>query len=392
MSKPIPTIQQLYTKLVTDLKTQLGIVSSLIKFVINAMSGVLAAQLKLLYLYLVDIQNNQFPDTADTAANGGTLERQGMIYLNRLPFPASNGIYTATVTGTTGALIVAGSIFKSNAGTESPGQLYTNDADYYLPNTIGVLPVRSMLNGLAYLLDIGDTLTPTAPILGVNDTITVASITQSPVDAEDPEVYRQLILNAIRLQPQGGSKADYRLWSADANGVRLVFPYVKNGEAGTVQIFTEAVLVDSIDGKGTPSGALLTEVDAVIDMSPDTTLPTIERVRRPIQANVVALAITPQPVDVTITGLQTNTSAVQSSISANLVSYLYAIRPYIAGCDLPADRNDTLTAVKLQSVVNNTIGNSNTFLSFAMFVSGVQTNINQFSLGNIPYLRNVTYN
>jgi len=83
---------------------------------------------------------------------------------------------------------------------------------------------------------------------------------------------------------------------------------------------------------------------------------------------------------------------VQSTIQANLTTYLYAIRPYIAGCDLPAQRNDTLTAVKLQSVVNNTIGNSNTFLSFAMYVNGVQTNINQFSLGNIPYLRNVTYN
>lgn len=392
MSKPIPSIQQLYTKLVTDIKNSLGILAALVKFVINALSGVLAAQLKLLYLYLNDIQNNQFPDTADTAANGGTLERQGRIYLNRDPFPATDGVYTATVTGVTGSVIDAQTTFLSDGGSNSPGNLYVIDNAYTLPDVTGTITIRALNNGLAYLLNVGDTLTPTAPILGVDTTVTILSVATSPIDAEPTEVYRQAILRAIRMRSQWGTRGGYMIASSDANGVRRVYPYVKNGEAGTVQVYVEAVTADSTDGNGTPSGALLTEVEAVIIMDPDTTLPPLYRTRILIQANLEVLPVTPIPVDVTITGLQTTSPTITASISSNLKTYLYAIRPYISGPDLPRDQNNILTAVRLQSVVNDTIGNSNTFLAFTMAVNGVPVNIFTFSLANIPYLRNVTYN
>lgn len=392
MSKPTPSINALYTKLVTDIKSKLGIIVVLIKFVINALSAVLAAQLKLIYLYMVDIQNNQFPDTADTAANGGTLERLGDMYLGRQPFDGTDGLYNAIVTGVTGSFIAAGSQFLSNAGSNAPGVLFTNDADYYLPGATGTLPIRSLLVGADFLLNVTDTLTPTAPILGVDSTVTISAVTQTPTDPEDPEVYRQAVLNALRLQPQGGSKTDYREWATDANGVRLVYPYVKNGEAGTVQVYVEAVTASSTDGHGTPSGALLTDVEAVIEMNPDTTIPTNKRGRRPIQANLEVLPINPVPVDIIITSIQTDTAAIRSSISTNVSAYLYTVRPYIAGADLPRDKNDLLSAVKLQSVINDTIGNANTFLAFSMSVNGVVVNSFLFSLANIPYLRNVTYN
>ncbi len=392
MSKPIPSISDLYTKLVTDIKSKLGIVVVLIKFVINALSAVLAAQLKIIYLYMVDVQNNQFADTADTAANGGTLERLGMMYLGRLPFEGTDGTYNATVTGTIGSFIPKGSQFLSNAGSNAPGQLYTNDADYYMPGSTGTLPIRSVLAGADYLLNVTDTLTPTAPILGVDNVLTIATITQTPTDAEDPEVYRQAVLNSMRLQPQGGSKTDYREWAQDANGVRQVYPYVKNGEAGTVQVFVEAVVASSTDGHGTPSAGLLTDVEDVIEMNPDVTLPMSKRGRRPIQANVEVEPISPNPVDITITGLQVDSASIRASISTNVETYLYGVRPYIAGADLPRDRNDQLSAVKMQSVITDTIGGSNTFLAFSMAVNGVTVNSYNFALANIPYLRNVTYN
>lgn len=392
MSKPIPSIQQLYTKLVTDIKTSLGILSALIKFVINAQSGVLAAQLKLLYLYLNDIQNNQFPDTADTAANGGTLERQGQIYLNRQPFPATDGIYTATVTGVSGSVIDAETTFLSDGGSNAPGNLYIIDNAYTLPSGTGIITIRALNNGLAYLLNVGDTLTPTAPILGVDTTVTITTVTQSPVDSEPTEVYRQAMLNAIRMRSQWGTKGGYMIASSDANGVRRVFPYVKNGEAGTVQVYVEAITADSTDGHGTPSGALITEVESVIAMNPDTTLPALYRTRILIQANLEVLPVAPIPVDITITSLQTTSPSITAAISTNLQTYLYAIRPYIAGADLPRNQNNVLTAVRLQSVVNDTVGNSNTFLAFTMSVNGVPVNIFTFSLANIPYLRSVTYN
>jgi uncharacterized phage protein gp47/JayE len=392
MSKPTPTLSALYNKLVTDIKNKLGIISILVKFVINALSAVLAAQLKSIYIYMVDVQNNQFPDTADTVANGGTLERMGVMYLGRLPFPATDGTYNATVTGVSGSFIPKGSTFLSNAGSNAPGFLYTNDNDYYLPASTGTLALRSVLPGADYLLLVGDTLTPTAPILGVDNVVTISAITQTPTSAEDTEVYRQAVLNSLRLQPQGGSKTDYREWATDANGVRLVYPYVKNGEAGTVQVYVEAVTASSTDGHGTPSSGLLTDVADVIEMSPDTTLPANKRGRRPIQANIEVLPVNPTPVDITITGLQVDSSSIRNSIRTSVESYLYGVRPYISGADLPREKNDVLSSVKMQSVITDTIGNANTFLTFAMAVNGVTVNSYTFSLANIPYLRNVTYN
>jgi len=89
--------------------------------------------------------------------------------------------------------------------------------------------------------------------------------------------------------------------------------------------------------------------------------------------------------------LQTTSGAIMAAIVANLQTYLYTVRPYIAGCDLPQNENDLLTAVQLQSVILSSIGIGNTFLGFTMYVNGVVTNSYTFALSNIPYLRNVNY-
>lgn len=390
--KPIPSIVDLYNKLEADLKSRLNLSNDDLKFVLNAMAGVLAAQLKIAYLFLGDIQNNIFPDTADTAADGGTLDRLSLIYLNRNRFPARPGTYVATVTGTTGAIIPANVTAQSNGNSFSPGNLYQLNNAYTMPGTTGTITIISLDSGTPYLLNVGDQLTFTQPIIGINPTLTISSITIAPEDEEDINIWRSAILNAIRLQPQGGAKTDYRIWAADAQGVRLVYPYVKNGAAGTVQVYVEAQISDSIDGLGTPSSLLLTDVANVIETNPDVTLPTNERGRRPIQAYLEVLPILPQPVDVIITGMTINTAQIRADISTNLTAYLYAIRPYIAGADLPRDKNDILTAVKMQSVVNDTLGTGNSFLAFTMYVQGVQVNSFTFSLANIPYLRNVVYN
>ncbi len=389
--KAIPSIQTLYSNIASDLKNKLGIVASaVLKFVIDAIASVMAAMLKLCYVYLVDIQNNLFPDTADTAANGGQLERMGMIYLRRLPYPATDGYYTATVTGTAGAVIPAQVTFKSDDNSLSPGNLYILDNDYTMPGTTGVIALRALNAGEDFALNIGDGLTATQPLLGVSQGVIIASITIAPTNAEDIELYRQQILDAIILEPQGGAKTDYRIWSSDAAGVQRVYPQVKDGDAGTVQVYVEATPADSTDGHGTPSGAIITAVTAVINFDPDESLDTNDRGRMPMAALEV-LPVVPIPVDVAISGIQTDTPAIRATIAENLSAFLFGVRPYIAGCDLPRDKNDILTTVKVQSVVTDTIGNANSFLSFTLSVNGVVVNTYTFSGGNIPFLRNVIY-
>ena len=388
--RAIPNLNELKDAIANDLKQKLNLSDSNLKYVLDAMDSVLAAQFKLVYLYLSDIQNNIFPDTADVEANGGTLERLGRIYLNRNPRPATSGIFKLSVTGTAGAVLRNSLTFKSNENSKNPNQLYILDAEYILTGSSDEIEVRSLGGGVDFDLDVADEVTITEPVIGVNSTLTVLEVIEQPLASEDIEVYRQNILDAIQLEPQGGSRTDYRIWANDAQGVRKVYPYVKNGDAGTVQVYVESVLPGT-DGNGTPSTPLMESVEDVIFFDPDDTKPLNERGRIPIQVTLEVLPITPIPVDVEIIGLNDTSSAVLTSIQNNIKAYLLDVRPYIAGADLPRSKNDILYSGRVQSVVTDVLDSSNFFTGFVMQVAGNTENSFQFTLGSIPYLRNITY-
>lgn len=389
--KPIPTISELYEALANDLRNRLNLTDDDLRKVVDAFASVEAAQLKLLYLYLVDVQNNLFPDTADTAENGGQLERLGLINLNRQPNPATSGVYTMQVFGEVGSVIRSGLTFKSNDDSKSPGLLFVTDDEYILTGANDFIEIRALTPGVDAALDVGNDLTITEPVIGVDQNTTITVIIEEPKAAEEIDNYRQAIIDAIQLEPQGGAKTDYRLWAADAQGVKKVYPYVKEADAGTVQVYVEATIEDSIDDLGTPSAALLTDVEDVIEFDPDVTKPLNERGRRPIQATIEVLAITLKPVDVEIIGLDINTASIQTAIEASLKAFLIEIRPFIAGADLARNKNDILYSARLQSVITDIISASNFFTGFQMSVDGNVVNSFVFQLGNIPYLRNIVY-
>lgn len=390
--RQIPTIIEIQETIANDLKSKLSLSDADLKTVFGAVDSVLAVQLKLIWLYLSDIQNNIFPDTASTSENGGTLERLGNIYLGRNPKPATIGVFEASVIGVSGSILRAGLTFKSNADAKSPSQVYILDAEYILNGTSDIIEIRSIKGGLDFDLNISDELTITEPIIGVENTISISSVLTQPKAQESIDIYRQLILDSIQLEPQGGSKTDYRIWASDAQGVRKVYPYVKIGDAGTVEVYVEANAVDSTDGNGTPSLTLLDEVLEVIEFDPDNTIPLNDRGRRPIQANVETISVTLVPVDISITGLNDNITSVQNAIKSNIESYLKDVRPYVSGADLARNRNDILYAARIQSVATDVLESANFFTGFVMQVDGVTQSSYQFTLGNIPYLRDITFN
>ena len=388
---PTPTIQKLNEQIWNDIKSRLNLSDTEARKVFAAFSAVSAAQFKLAYLYLSDVQNNIFPDTADLAVNGGELERFGRIYLNRDPNPAAAGTFNISLVGVNGSVIRSGLTFKSNDDAKNPGKLFITDAEYIMTGANDTIEIRSLEGGVEYDLEVGDQLTITEPVIGVEKTVTVAEVVEQPKAPESVEDYRQAILDAIQLEPQGGAKTDYMQWSKDAQGVRRVYPYVKSGNAGTVQVFVEATIEDSTDGFGTPAQALLDEVEQVIEQDPDESKPLYERGRRPIQAFIEVEAITLKPVDVDITALDQNTTAIQSAIELNLKEYIRTVRPFIDGADLLRNKNDILYAARLQSVITDVLDSSNFFTDFVMKVDGVPQTASQFSGSDIPYLRTINY-
>lgn len=390
--KPIPTIKEIYASIANDLRVKLNLSDDDLRKVVDAFASVEAAQVKLLYLFLVDIQNNLFPDTADLAVNGGQLERLGLIYLNRQPNPSTAGVYTVELNGIVGSVARSGLTFKSNDDSKNPGLLFVLDSEYILTGSNDLIDIRALTPGTESSLLIGNELTITEPVIGVDQLVTVTVIVDEPKAPENIDDYRLAIIDAIQLEPQGGAKTDYRLWADDAQGTRRVYPYVKVGDSGTVEIYVEATIDDSMDGLGTPSAQLLIDVAEVIEFDPDVTKPLNERGRRPIQATVDTLPITLKPVDVTITGLNIDTVDIRNSIESNMKIFLDDVRPFIAGGDLARNKNDILFAARLQAVVTDVLSSSNFFTAFSMSVDGnVETSFT-FDLGNIPYLRDVIFN
>jgi uncharacterized phage protein gp47/JayE len=384
------TIKQLQEQISKDLRNRLNISDDKLKKVLDALSGVLAAQFKLAYLGLEDAQRNLYPDTADTFENGGSLNRLGRIYLNRDIRPATSAIYRVDVTGVQNSVLRSGLTFKSNEDSANAGKLYILENEYTLTGTNDLITIRSIGGGLTYSQDNNNSLTITEPVIGVDKTVTInknsfVSFTD-PVASETTQEFRNAILNAIQLEPQGGSKADYRLWSSDAAGVRFVYPYLKDGDSGTVQIF-----VESSGNGGVPNQTILDEVEEVNNFDPDETRPLQGRARRPTQANLEVLPVDPINVEINIIGLNDSSTAIRESIELNVIAFLRNIRPFVDGADLIRNKNDILFSAKLQGVVTDVLSSDNFFNDFNMLVGGISQTSVIFAREKIPNLINVNY-
>jgi len=383
----IPTVAELYDSIVTDIETEFGVViPDEGKSFLRALSAVEAAKLKLFYLGLANLQKNIWVDTADPVAVGGTLERFGFTKRQRYPNPATEGVYLCTVVGTTGAVIPALTQFKSDDDSTSPGYLFILDTAYTLTGTSDVISLRALTAGRESVLEVGDNLTSTAPIVNVNSQVAVSAVTTDPINAETIEEYRAKAIQAYQLTPQGGAPADYRLWGLDAAGTRQIYPYASSGNPNEVDVYVEALPADSIGGNGTPTPTILAAVAADIEADPTTGVG-----RRPLgvwQVNTQSVVV--KDVDITINSGGTITVPQQALITQALTDDVYNIRPFIAGIDAVADRKDVLSPYGVGSVIVATIGGV-VISSISIDVDGSPVTSYMFDNGEIPYITSITY-
>jgi uncharacterized phage protein gp47/JayE len=376
----IPTLSQLYNSVLTDLNTELGITIPIFGKNFNrGLAAVMAGILWLEYKTLGLVQKNIFPDSADE----DMLIRWGLIKINRVPFAATSGQYTVTVTGTTGAVIPALTTFKSNDDSTNPDKLFILDTEYTLPGSSGSITIRALEAGLDSQLSISDELTATAPISLVDSLVVVASETVAPAAAETIDDYRRKVLLSFRLEANGGNGASYVIWALAVQGIDRAYPYTKSGASNEINLYLEATIADSTDGKGTPGAGLLSDVETYIE----TTVP----VKRPLGINQIHyLPITVREVDITITGFAGVTVAQQSLILSALETAFANIRPFVASIDSAADRNDVLNNFIISSIIQSAVpGGIYTGISFDVD-SNPETTY-QFLDGDIPHLNSVSY-
>jgi uncharacterized phage protein gp47/JayE len=372
----IPTIQQLYASIIADVETELNISIPLFgRSYLRAKAMVQAGRLWLLYLVMAAIQKNIFVDTCDEEM----LRRWGRVKLNRDPFPATQGQYTVLATGTTGATIPAGTTFKANDNSQAPQKLFILDVAFVLDGT-NIITLRALEAGTDSKLSIGNQLTATAPIALVNSIVTVQTEAIEPQAAENIEDYRQKVINAFRLEPQGGSPADYRLWATEVQGIVQAYPYAASGQTSVVNLYLES---DEVDG--VPTSQDLLNVQASIE------LPTADRPsRKPVTDNVNYLPVTPLDVVITISDYVNLTVDKETFIQNALTEMFSNIRPFVGAIDVLADRNDYFDVNTVISQILLAVPGS-IFSSISITVDGSPVNSFTFELGNIPNLNPVLY-
>jgi uncharacterized phage protein gp47/JayE len=388
----IPTISELFTSILADLEATYGDSIPLFgKNFLRALAAVQAAKLKIYYYAIAKTQKNIFVDTADPEASGGTLERFGRVKLGRNPFPAKAAQYAVDVTGTIGAEIPASTTFKSNDDSLSPGKLFVLDSAHILVATTDSITLRALEAGLDSKLVISDLLSATSPIANVDKTATVTAETVEPLSEEDIELYRQRALASYRLEAQGGAATDYRLWSFDAQGVQQTYPYARTGDANEIDLFVEATVADSIDGKGTPSSGILDDVEEVVEFDPDVTKPLNDRGRRPLGVFIVHfLPINVREVDIVIDSFVGLTPEIETLIFSALELEIDLIRPFIGGADILEEKNDILDLNKIVSIILNARPGS-IFGTITLKIDSVPVSTFTFINGDIPNLDTVTY-
>lgn len=393
MAVSIPTLEELQEQILNDYASEFGISVEDLGDTFIVESKVIAAVLYPFYLTAGQVENNVFPDLADDE----TLLRFGQGLLNRAPSPAQQGEYTIEVTGTIEAVISSGTRFQSNDDSNAPGYLFIVDSEFTLSAETDSLTVRALTSGLESKLNVGDKLTSTQPLTNVSDEVEVLSIDVNPSDAESIESYRDDVLAAFRLEPQGGSPSDYRLWALDVPEVRTVYPYVEPNNAGSIKIYSEATPENSESIVGVPNQTILdaiykapsggnSESGAIVYNEAE------QRGRRPmIVFNIQSLPVEPLSLDLEFTDL-TNVAA-KDAIQLAVESFIYDKRPFIAGAESLLNKNDILTIGQLIAVVVDVLEDEGgTFSSLQMKINSVLVDTYTFTFGNYPYLRNINNN
>jgi uncharacterized phage protein gp47/JayE len=209
---------------------------------------------------------------------------------------------TLTVTGSSGAVLAAGTRLQYSDGTE-----YATTADLTLAGATGSVAVEAQALGAAGNLPAGAKLTLLSPAPGINSTLIVggAGLTGG-ADQEGLDALRGRILARLRLPPMGGSAADYETWALEGHAA-VTRAWVSPLEQGANTVVVRVVTDNEADM--IPSAPVLDAVLAYING------------KRPVTAEVFVVSPVAVPLNFEIQ-LTPDTTAVRDAVTNALQDLL----------------------------------------------------------------------
>lgn len=226
-----------------------------------------------------------------TTATGEYLDYHGIQAggLSRSPAKFAQG--NVNVTAVLGTVIPDSIQFA-----RSDGKIFQSIGTTTVTKSPMTMFVKAMDVGEIYNTDQGATLTPLTTIAGVTSCIVATGGLIGGTEEESDDSFRQRILYYKQNPPHGGSPSEYVEWAQTKVGVTRVFVMRATPQPGSVTIY---FMMDGV-GNGIPTDADVAELLGIFQQL------------APEDAEVIVKKPTPQPINVTITGLVPDTPDVRN--------------------------------------------------------------------------------
>ncbi|KVF22952.1 baseplate J/gp47 family protein [Burkholderia cepacia] len=306
-----PTLSDLKAQVAADVQANLQGVSALLRnSVLRVITVVQAGLAYLHYGYLDWIAKQAVPWTAtdEYIVGWGALKN---VY-QKGATPASG---TATFQGSAGNAVAAGTTV-----VRGDGRTYIVQATASVGSggavTVSVLDSQS---GAAGNCDAGTVLSLGTAIPGIQSSGVAAADFTGGADVEDGDAFRARVIAAFQASPQGGDQNDYILWATAIPGVSRAWCLPNGFGAGTVIVYfmmDEAEAAHAGFPQGT-NGVAANETRTAVKATGDQLIVANAIYQlQPVTALVYACAPIANPVNFTISGLSTASSATQAAVNA----------------------------------------------------------------------------
>lgn len=289
-----PDLPTLIDRAATDIESRLpGADARLRRSNLNVLARVHAGATHGLYGFLDWLARQIMVDTADAEI----LDRHAAIWLPSGRLPAAYASGPIAITGTAGAVLPAGTVFK-----RADGVAYITDFEALLVGGAASVAATTEIAGQAGNAAAGVALNIDSPVAGINAAASIgAGAMTGGADMESDDSLRSRVLARIQQAPQGGARHDYVTWAKEVGGVTRAWCYPLEQGDGTVTVR----FVRDADASLIPDPAEVAAVQSYIDE------------RRPVGAEVfvVAPVAAPAVFEIRITPA---TASVKAAVEASL--------------------------------------------------------------------------
>jgi uncharacterized phage protein gp47/JayE len=317
-----PTLREVRSLVRDALRASLpGADASVPNSVLRVLSDNQGALCHLTLQYIDWLALQLLPDTAETE----WLDRHGKIWLvnadgttgrKLATLATGRASFTATVDGVIipiGTILdTSVSIYPLTGGVSTQTVSYeTTEAVYSSIVAPVEAPVRALDPGVMGNLPDGTSATVNPPIGGVSSAASLLALTGGTDDETDEEL-RIRILRRIQQPPMGGAAYDYEAWALAVPGVTRAWCSPLEMGIGTV---TVRFMMDDLraDNNGFPTGDDVLAVKTYLDE------------KRPVAVkDSFVEAPIPQPIDIKISNLVTDSPSTHAAIEQQLEDMLYA--------------------------------------------------------------------